>query len=140
MSNTEKKVNNIKVIPFPEIPDAYVVISFVPTKDPRHGNGVVARMSFFVADDREMEGVEWEPESGPITRIHGVSDPENLDKGPAMPHWYFKYYTGNADWSQLTVNREGLPELLLEGRYEMLFAKIKNWIERKSYASDSEEK
>ena len=109
---------NIRCIPFPGIENAYVVISGHKADT---GNGVKKCMFFFY--DNGNIGAEWEPDNGPITVIFKCSkDDEN-----AQPHWFYDYYSGNGNWSQLAVNEEGLPDVFLIGDYEYLFAVLKKW-------------
>jgi len=109
---------NIKVIPFPGIPNAYVVISGVKAKT---SNGCEKRMTFFYGT--EAGGCEWEPECGSITKII----PLKKEDAGAIPHWFYDYYAGRGYWSQLAVERCGLPEYFLSGDYEGLFSVLKDW-------------
>ena len=111
---------NVKAIPFPGIPNAYIVISAVKSEK---GNGVEKRMSFFY--DNGMKGAEWEPDYGPISIYNKC---EKNDEG-AMPHFFYEYYTGQGNWSQLAVQREGLPDSFLAGDYPAIFAVLKSWSE-----------
>lgn len=112
--------NNIKVIPFPKIENAFIVISFIPTDS---CNGVQKRMSFFFVNKNGKTGAEWEPDYGPLTKLYSCEkdDPE------AQPHWYFDYFTGNQHWSQLAVNRTGINQALLDNNYEEVFRILKQW-------------
>jgi hypothetical protein len=110
---------NIKVIPFPGLENCYVVISGV--KSNRTGNGCEKRMTFFYGD--EEGGAEWEPDYGPITRI----TPCSKDAEKAEPHFFYDYFTGNGNWSQLAVEREGLAEMFLAGDYAGMFSVLKRW-------------
>lgn len=111
---------NIKCIPFPEIENAYVVISGHKANT---GNGVKKCMSFFY--DNGERGTEWEPENGPITKIYNCSK----DHKKAQKHWFYEYCTGYGYWSQLAVNREQLPQAFLDGDYEYIFNVLKEWAE-----------
>ena len=109
----------IKCIPFPGIAHAYVVISAY--KEERNGNGVAKCMSFFYGG--ESIGAEWEPEHGPITVLYKCPK-EDKD---AQPHWFYGYYTGQGNWSQLAVEHEGLPAAFIEGDYAHIFSVLKDW-------------
>lgn len=108
----------IKVIPFPEIENAYIVISG-HKKDTQ--NEVSSIMSFLYAEDNI--GAEWEPNYGPITIIY----PCEKDHPEAQPHWYFDYYKGPGYWSQLAVNEEKLGPAFYTGDYDYIFAVLKRW-------------
>lgn len=98
---------SIKVIPWPGIDNAYIVIS--SHKSEQTGNGVTQKISLLYAT--EDKGAEWAPEHGPIT----VLTPCGADNTQAKKHWFYDYITGWGDWSQLAVDREGLPEKFLAG-------------------------
>ena len=111
---------SIKVVPFPEIENAYIVISGVKSE---RGNGCLKRLSFFYGT--KEGGCEWEPEYGPITRIV----PCKKDNEDAQEHWFYDYCTGYGNWSQLAVGREMLTEHFLSGDYKYLFSVLKSWSE-----------
>lgn len=111
---------NIKIIPFPDIDNAFVVISF---RNREHGNKVKTCLSFLY-DGKHGRAVEWEPEYGPITVLEQCKE----NHPDAVEHWFFPYYTGQANWSQIAVEREGLPELLKNGDYKGMFEVLKNWL------------
>jgi len=108
----------IKCIPFPDIENAYVIISAYKTDG---GNGVKKCMTFFY--DSGRVGVEWEPDHGPITTIYKCTK-EHKD---ARPHYFYDFCTGNGNWSQLGVEEGGLPEAFLNGDYVKIFAVLKRW-------------
>ena len=112
--------NNVRCIPFPEIENAYVVISGHKADN---GNGVKKCMSFFY--DNGDIGAEWEPDNGPITIIYKCSK----DDKDAQKHWFYDYCMGYGNWSQLAVNEEGLPSAFLMGDYDWLFNILKSWSE-----------
>ena len=114
----------VKCIPFPGIENAYVVIS--ARKAERTGNKIAKCMSFFYANGNV--GAEWEPDHGPITVIYRC-EKENEE---AKPHWFYPYYTGLANWSQLAVEEEELPEAFLTGDYDHIFWVLEKWSERPS--------
>lgn len=118
---------SLKVIPFPDIEKAYIVISSRPTEDPDHGNGVEKCMSFLF-DGGNGVAVEWEPNYGPITIIRECNE---TDEG-AVPHWFFPFYKGQSDWTQLGVHRSMLPEYFIEGNYTSMFNAMKSWLEGRS--------
>ena len=112
--------SRVKVIPFPGIENAYVVISGNKTDT---ANKVRKNMSFFYLDGDI--GVEWEPEYGPITIIYSC----DKDHPEAQEHWHFDYCTGYGDWSQLAVNENRLGERFYTGDYKGIFNVLKQWRE-----------
>ena len=112
---------NVKCIPFPEIDNAYVVISAFKSKN---GNGLTKCMSFFF--DHGDIGAEWEPDNGPITVIYKCAE----DNKDAQEHWFYDYCTGYGNWSQLAVQDEGLHTAFLSGDYVYLFAVLQSWSNR----------
>lgn len=117
------KNKSIKVIPFPEIENAYIVISCFPDKD--HGNGIKSNMSFFYGT--EKSGAEWEPNHGPITKITPYYKDYAGGYGSAIEHWFYDYCTGYGDWSQLAVDQEGLSDYFREGNYPAIFRILERW-------------
>jgi len=110
---------SVKCIPFPDIDNAYVVIS--GHKSEHTGNGVQKCMTFFYGGDKI--GAEWEPDNGPITVIYSC----DKDTDGAQPHWFYDYCTGYGNWSQLAVDREHLPDAFLAGSYDYIFGVLKAW-------------
>jgi len=113
---------NVKCIPFPNIENAYIVIS--GHKNKNTGNGVRKCMSFFY--DSGMVGAEWEPENGPITVIYSCCK----EHEESQPHWFYDYCTGYGNWSQLAVNNEMLPDAFLDGNYSFIFSVLAKWANR----------
>lgn len=108
---------NIKVIPFPDIPDAYIVISGVKSNT---ANGCAKRMSFFYGT--VDGGCEWEPDNGPLTTIYPVqkNDPE------AREHWFYDYYAGNGYYSQCAVDDTEIAKSFIDGDYNRVFSILKD--------------
>ena len=111
---------NIVCIPFPDIPNAYVVISGHEDKE-KGANGCKKCMSFFY-DGGEI-GAEWEPDYGPITKIIKLKEG---DEG-AIPHWFYDYYAGQGHWSQLAVEETGIASYFIRGYYQDVFRVLKEW-------------
>ena len=114
---------SIKIIPFPDIDDAYIVISGRPSIDT--GNGVKITTSFFYGDGEG--GAEWEPNHGPISVIIPCEKDYKGDFDEAKPHWYYPYIKDGLHWSQMAVMNEELPELFKLGYYENIFTVLKTW-------------
>ena len=110
---------SIKIIPFPDSPNAFVVISAHESRLP---NKVKQNLSYIV-DLGNDTAVEWEPEYGPLTLLTKCG-PDHPD---ARPHWYFPFYIGQGQWSQLAVLELELNELLTHGEYEVMFQTMANW-------------
>jgi len=115
------KFKGVKVIPFPEIENAYVVISARYNEE--KCNKCEPIMSFLYAN--ETRGVEWEPSYGPITLLIscGNRHPE------AREHFFFPYITGYGNWTQLGVNDNLLGRRFSKGDYEGIFNVLKSYIE-----------
>ena len=110
----------IKCIPFPDIENAYIIIS---ARESDKGNKVRKCMTFFY--DSGSVGAEWEPNFGPITTLYKCPK-EHKD---ARPHYFYDFCTGYGNRSQLAVEMEGLPEAFLNGDYVKIFAVLKRWTE-----------
>jgi len=114
--------SNIKVIPFPDIEGAYIVISAYKSDD---ANGLKKCMSFFF-DGGNNIGAEWEPDYGPITVIYSCAE----SHPKAQEHWFYPFCTGYGNWSQLAVIDSGLSKAFLDGDYALLFGILKDWTKR----------
>ena len=110
---------SIKIIPFPEIENAFIVIS--GHKTDKTGNGVKSCMSFVYGD--KDGGAEWEPEYGPITTLIPCEETDE----EAIPHWFYPFYKGQGYWSQNAVQAENLDEYFDEGDYKSIFNVLKKW-------------
>ena len=111
---------SIQIIPFPNIPDAYVVISATRTNE---GNGCSTDMSFFYGTAKG--GCEWEPNFGPFTLITPVKG----EHPKAEPHWFYKYCAGNGDWAQTMVDKSQIVSYFLMGDYERVFEILKRFVD-----------
>lgn len=110
---------SIKIIPFPEIDNFYVVISACTYKD--RDNRVMKNMSFVWAD--ENGGAEWEPDYGPITKLIPCKETDE----EAQPHWFYPFYRGQGHWSQFAVEENELPAAFQRGDYEYIASVLKEW-------------
>lgn len=109
---------SIQVLPFPNIPDAYVVISGMRSN---HGNGCETNMSFFYGTKKG--GAEWMPDSGRFTLI----TPVNGSHPEAKPHWFYEYYSDDTEWAQLLVDKSQIVKYFLMGDYERVFEILKRF-------------
>lgn len=120
---------SLKVIPFPGISDAYIVISSYEdevSKLKYNETRVKKCLSFFWGN--ADGGAEWESEQGPITVIHPCAeDFKESDWVKATPHWFYPFFKGNGFWSQLAVDHERLPQKFLAGDYEGIFDTLRAW-------------
>lgn len=118
--------DTVKIIPFPYIENAYVIISF-------HKND---RIDFDISIDTVITflydagnvAAEWEPKYGPIQIW--VKAEEETDK--TKKHYFYPFVEdiwGN--WSQLAVETEQLKEYLIEGNYKYIFYVLKKWTENR---------
>ena len=120
--------SSIKVIPFPGIENAYIVIS-AHTKS--NTNEIIQMnvkhmISFFYGTPKG--GAEWEPDYGPVSVVIPCDKDfvsEGYD-GVAVSHWFYPKHGLN--WSQLAVEDNHLPEKFLNGDYEGIFGVLKSWV------------
>lgn len=118
MSDLKKRV---ATLPFPNIKNAYILVSGSWRKDHDFVEPVV---SFLY--DAGLKAAEWCPPYGPIT-IHRKTEEgqENAKK-----HYFYDYVVNESlNWSQLAVEREGLPEAFVNGNYDYIFEVLKEWAE-----------
>lgn len=110
----------VKILPFPDIQNAYLAISFGKTVESHpHTKTCVS----FIYDGGNGVAVEWEPEHGPIVVMYKCEK----DHPEAKPYWFWEYCTGFGHWSQLAVEERGLPEALYSGDYQYIFNVLKEW-------------
>lgn len=115
---------SVKVIPFPEIENAYLIISCYRRDD--DPNFIRATMSFFY--DNKTCGTEWEPQYGPI-QIWYPCDEKHEDK---QEHYYYPFVVKHfGDWSQMAVDYEELREAFLRGDFKWIFSVLKRWSENR---------
>jgi hypothetical protein len=114
------KYKSLQILPFLGIDNAYVVISARKTSE--KSNGVGQNLSYLY-DCGNGIAVEWEPEHGPITILYECDSTHEY----AIQHWFFKYTTGNGNWSQCAVDDTEIASYLAEGDYEMMFSILKRF-------------
>lgn len=105
-------------------PSCYILSSF-PRKDPKehYGEYKVKTTISFLYDTGEY-AAEWEPEYGPIQVWHKCD--ENSEN--ATEHYYYDFTDSSAlNWSQLAVDRYGLPQAAHRGDWDYIFAVLKDW-------------
>lgn len=84
-------------------------------------------ISFLYRNEETGSAVEWEIECGPIQIYTRAAEREE----GAEPHYAWPFILPRGmDWSQLAVNREGLPSAFFHGDYEHIFAVLKRWSDR----------
>jgi hypothetical protein len=116
---------SVKVIPFPEIENAYIVISAHQEKDCIGEIKVRCLLSFFYAD--ASGGAEWEPNYGPISVIIPCDKDYEGELDKAVEHWFYPFVKRGLYWSQCAVDDEGLPNMFFTGDYAGIFHVLKRW-------------
>ena len=108
-------------------PNCFILISF-PLRDIEETNGetrVKTTMSFLY--DAGEYAAEWEPEYGPIQVWHKCQE-DSLD---ARQHYYYDFTDSGAfNWSQLAVDKNGLPGAAARGDFDYIFNVLKRWAKR----------
>jgi hypothetical protein len=112
---------------WPGAVDCYLVLSC--RKTDKNGNGVAPVVSFLcIVGD---VAAEWEPTGGPIQLFFRGDDEE---------HYTFpRIRRPNLDFSQLSVEREGLPGMANSGNYEGVFSVLRDWADRKPPEENADE-
>ena len=117
-------MKRVIVLPFGDIEGAFVCVSF------RRGQNSLgdpqAEPLITLAYLNGRVAAEWEPQHGPIQLWYqrDSDQPEN----DAMQHWLWPYGSkGGIRWSQLAVDRANMPEALMSGDFERVFAVLKDW-------------
>ena len=130
---------SLRYFPFPGIENAYTVISI--SEDETKSNKMRSTISF-VLYINETRAVELEPENGALTIYDKCeedwkpTDEYDIELGLKPIHSYiFPYVTGHHQWGQLIVNDKECEKLLSQGRYEEFFNIMKEFGEKKQWAT-----
>lgn len=116
---------SVKVIPFPEIENAYLIISCYRYEDD-DPDMLRSVMTFFY--DNKTCGTEWEPQYGPIQYWIPTPEDSEVEK---KEHYFYPYVEQHSgSWSQLAVEREGLKPAFFAGDYKYIFAVLAKWADR----------
>lgn len=87
---------------------------------------VKANISFLY--DSGNVAVEWEPEHGPIQVWNKCSEGDEK----AREHYYYDFVEDRPfNWTQLSVDANGLPQAFDNGDYDYIFNVLKRWAERR---------
>lgn len=113
--------------------NCYVFLSYHWQKEDFAGNGtsdgqVIKRIVTSFVYYNEYIAVEWEPRYGPIKIFYGVPE----DHPDAKSHYIFPFIDGSRGmaWSQLAVERAGLPYALYRGSIDYIFEVLREWATR----------
>ncbi len=113
----------------PDIANAYISISAQKRKLDGLDFPIVKLMSFcYIPENHPDIMIEWEPEYGPITILERCSEDWKDEYNSAKPHWYFDFYKGQGNWSQMAVDDYHLKESFVAGDYEHIFAKLAAYV------------
>jgi len=121
-------MDRVLVIPVSQFGEGAHVIYSASKRDMEETQGdfrVKNHFSFcFISGDY---AAEWEPQHGPIQIWHKCDkDAEN-----AREHYVFEFTdSGGMNWSQMAVDREGLPQAANIGSWQYIFNVLKDWAER----------
>jgi hypothetical protein len=130
MNEPKKFPHNVEKLPWPGMEGCYLLLSC--RKTDKNGNGVLPAVSFLrVVGD---VAAEWEPTNGPIT-IFYRGNAKNGEEHYAFP-WVRE---PRGDWSQLSVKREGLPQMANAGNYAGVFGVLRSWADREPPEEASDE-
>jgi len=114
-------------LPWPEAEGCFLVLSCHKTD--KNCNHVRPAVSFLcIVGD---VAAEWEPTNGPIQIWY---------RGNYEDHYAFpQIRRGGGDWSQLSVEKEGLPHLANSGNYAGIFEVLRKWADRELPEEEEEE-
>jgi hypothetical protein len=129
MNEPKKFPYNVVRLPWPGAEGCFLLLSCRETD--KNGNGVLPAVSFLrVVGD---VAAEWEPTNGSISVFYRG----NAKNGEA--HYAFPWVrTPGLDWSQLSVEREGLPGLANSGNYAGVFGVLRQWADREPPEENSD--
>lgn len=122
-----RNMKRVMVLPFEEIEGAFVCVSFKNGKNSFGEQQAEPHMTLVYVNGKVA--AEWEPQYGPI-QLWYERDSEQPETD-AMTHWLWPYGSKpNLRFSQLAVDQHFLPESLVRGDYEHVFAVLKEWASR----------
>jgi hypothetical protein len=106
-----------------EIPGAWIFLSaYVKNRKESITQLNTAATVSFVFYNGDI-AAEWEPNYGPIQLFERGEEGED-----SRPHYVFPFVKNNLfAWSQMDVEREGLPEAFINGDYKYIFAILEGW-------------
>ena len=99
---------------------------------------ILATVSF-LADSGKGNAAEWEPKYGPI-QMWTECEANWVGDGDRKPrsHWHFACVQDNpGDWSQLSVERERLKEMLVAGDIDGVFSVLLRWADSRREPNES---
>jgi len=112
-----------KVIKAEYKPGCWILISPMKAKK-QYDYGLKVDYVFSFLYDAGEVAAEWEPRYGPIQTWNKC----NKDDENAIEHYFYDWHnTIPLSWSQLSVEREQLPEMFLAGNWDAIFDVLKSW-------------
>lgn len=112
-----------KVIKAEYKPNCWILVSAKKAKE-QYDRGLKVDYIFSFLYDAGKVAAEWEPRYGPI-QIWTKCD-EGAEN--AKEHYFYDWEnTSPASWSQMSVEREQLPEMFLAGNWDAIFDVLKSW-------------
>jgi len=114
-----------RVLKFEYKPNCFVLVSF-RERDSGCGDFRIKPIVSFLYDAGDV-AAEWEVEYGPIQIFHKCSE----DAEGAKEHYYYDYENSSPlSWSQLAVDRWGLPKEASRGEWDYIFAVLQDWADK----------
>lgn len=115
----------VKLVPFPEIENAYIIIS---ARKRCVDDDTYAKIITTFFYGTEKGGAEWGGDGNPITVITPCDENYNEEfQGKAEIHFIYPFCTGHGKWFQGAVESEGLADAFLLGDYEHIFHVLKKF-------------
>lgn len=119
-----------KVLKFPVegIPNAYILVSFHRRSKKKdeliYSMQQLCSYTVSFVYDAGRTAVEWEPRNGPISILQKADE---LNENSQVNYFYPYIYKRWGNWSQLSVDREGLPEALFRNDFIHIFRVLREW-------------
>lgn len=154
-NNVEPSIKRIAVLPWPAIPNCYLVVSGKLRKRERVGDKWYAGhteitnkwgddqaksepcISFTYAEDGVA--AEWDGAHGPIQLWFrcesGFKNENGFDEGDA--HWLWPFAYGSGHWSQMAVDEHDLPRRFNQGDYEYIFNVLRSFVRNRLKRDDA---
>ncbi len=142
MMTAPAPMRRVAVLPWPDMPNAYLCVSGQRKKKERFGDrwytGHEERVTKYEEDLRAAPAItflydagnccaEWDGAYGPIQLWHRCQPDFKQGYDEARPHWFYDFAFGAGHWSQMAVEEEGLTLAFVEGDYGRIFTALSSW-------------
>lgn len=139
----EPTLKRVAVLPWPEMPGCYLVLSGAMNKRQLHGEKWYAghvenkiqyedepRCNATITFTYVANGIaaEWDGEHGPIQLWYKSTEGHKEGYDEARAHWLWPWAFGAGHWSQMAVKDADLTNSFNKGDWSLIFSELKSWV------------